>query len=176
MNTQIRDFKRVGFVALLFFGLACNEKENPGSSESAQTAVAKAPSKSTDAREQVDNTLEINPQTSAAAYDLCVADAKHNWKRAALYCQKAWKLEPSNPQYAYTLAFYQSQRGQQGEAIEVLEAVIKVNPANTNVYDLLAIIYQQKSQKDKAKAVYRAGSVNTNLSPAERARFAAQLK
>jgi tetratricopeptide (TPR) repeat protein len=171
MNLQIRDFKLAGLVVLLLFALACNEKEKPGPIEKAQTTVTEAPNKSADASKA----LEINPQSAAEAYNLCVSYAKGNWKQAAPLCQKAWKLEPGNPKYAYTLAFYGNHHGQRSEAIKVLETIIKDNPANASVYTLLAMIYQQKSQKEKAQAVYRAGAANTNLPPAERARFAGQL-
>ncbi len=171
MKPQIRHFKLAGLVVLLLFVLACNEKEEPGPGEKAQMTIDLTPPKSA----TTSKAPEVNPQSAGEAFKLCVSNAKRNWKQAAPFCQKALTLEPSNPQFAYTLAFYQNHHGQRSEAIKVLETIIKGNPANASVYTLLAVIYEQKSQKEETQAVYRAAAANPNLPPAERARFGSQL-
>ena len=129
-----------------------------------------------EARKYFAKALKVYPRSAPAAFNLCVLDAEANWKKAKPMCERAWKLQPKDPKYAYTLAFYQHRAGRTPSAIKTLEIIIKNDPSHGGVYALLAQMYTERSQLDKVQSVYRAGAANSNLPPADRARFAAQLQ
>ena len=54
--------------------------------------------------------LKADPQMAQAAYNLCVITAKDRLDEAVTWCRKAAELRPQEPKYAYTLAFYRSNR------------------------------------------------------------------
>ena len=73
------------------------------------------------------------------------------------YCKKAADLRPQEPGYAYTLAFYQLQKGDEKDAVRTLEALIEKQPAYVDVYLLLGETYEKEGRKDQAEKVYKKG-------------------
>ena len=65
------------------------------------------------AEQYLKKALKADPQMAQAAYNLCVITAKDRINEAVTYCKKAAELRPQEPRYAYTLAFYLNQKGDQ---------------------------------------------------------------
>ncbi len=72
--------------------------------------------------------LEADPQMAQAAYNLCIITSKDRLDEAVSWCRKAADLRPQEPRYAFTLAFYLNQRGDRGESIETLKAILEKYP------------------------------------------------
>ena len=97
--------------------------------------------------------FEADPQMAGAAYNLCVITAKDRPTEALEWCRKAAALRPQDPKYAWTLAFYQQQRGDTAGAIATLDTLINRAPAFPDAYLLLADIYEQQGKKAAAAKV-----------------------
>ena len=55
--------------------------------------------------------LKADPQMAQAAYNLSVILSKDRIAEAGMYCKKAVEFRPQELRYAFTLAFYQLQKG-----------------------------------------------------------------
>ena len=72
--------------------------------------------------------LKARPEFAAAAYNLAVLRGETDLDEAIALCRRAAKLQPDDPRYGYTLAFYLQQRGARAEAIAELESVLQKHP------------------------------------------------
>jgi len=81
--------------------------------------------------------LKSDPQLAQAAYNLCVLTAVDRLGEAVGWCRKAAGLEPQNPTYAYTLAFYLDRNGARDEAIRTLKALLAKHPDYHDAQTLL---------------------------------------
>ena len=81
--------------------------------------------------------LKADPQMAQAAYNLCIITAKDRIGEAVAWCRKATELEPRNPAYGYTLAFYLNQKGDKDEAVKTLEALLAKRPGYRDAEMLL---------------------------------------
>jgi tetratricopeptide (TPR) repeat protein len=72
--------------------------------------------------------IKADPQMAQAAYNLCIITAMDRIKEAVTWCRKAAELRQQDPKYAYTLAFYQNQKGDRDEAIRTLKAILETYP------------------------------------------------
>jgi tetratricopeptide (TPR) repeat protein len=88
--------------------------------------------------------LKHDPQMAQAAYNLCVMLAKDRIDEAMEFCRKASNLQPDNPRYAYTLAFFLDQKGETDEAVRLLNALIQKYPGNREAQILLKEISDRK--------------------------------
>jgi tetratricopeptide (TPR) repeat protein len=86
-----------------------------------------------------------DPRMAQAAYNLCIITAKDRIGEAVTWCRTASDLAPQNPGYAYTLAFYQNQKGDRDEAVRTLEALLKRQPGYRDAEMLLG----ELSKKEK---------------------------
>jgi Tfp pilus assembly protein PilF len=84
-------------------------------------------------------------------------------------------LRPQEPRYAYTLAFYLSQKGEGGEAAKTLEALTGRYPAYWDAYLFLGRIYEKQGKKSDAEKVYRKALTTEGIPPNYRNRIVAQL-
>jgi len=91
-------------------------------------------------------------------------------------CRSAAQLCPDEPKYAYTLAFYLSQKGLLGEAASVLEGVIEKEPSYPDAYMLLGPVYEKQGDVNKAKELYGRALRNIELSDAERAQLRIKIQ
>jgi Tfp pilus assembly protein PilF len=66
-------------------------------------------------------------------------------------------LRPDQSRYAYTLAFYQQQKGDLAGAAGTLNNLIAVQPTYADAYLLLGGIYEKEGQKAQAEKVYKKG-------------------
>ncbi len=81
--------------------------------------------------------IAADPQMAQAAHNLCIMTAKDRVGEAVAWCRKAAVIAPQNPAYAYTLAFYLNQKGEKGEAVKTLEALLAKNPGYRDAEMLL---------------------------------------
>jgi Tfp pilus assembly protein PilF len=98
--------------------------------------------------------LKHDPQMAQATYNLCVLVSKDRIDEAIMWCEKAVEIHPQEPKYAYTLAFFQQQKGDTESAIKTLDALIIKQPAYLDAYLLLAGIYDKEGKKENAEKVY----------------------
>jgi tetratricopeptide (TPR) repeat protein len=120
--------------------------------------------------------LKADPQMAQAAYNLCVILSKDRIDEAMDLCRKAAEMRPDVPRYAFTLAFYQHQRGNSGEALKVLQGLTALHPTYLNAYLLLAEIYEQQGQAKEAENAYRKVLASEGLSSQERDFIESKLK
>lgn len=120
--------------------------------------------------------FKADPQMAAAAYNLCVLTAKDRMDEAVTWCRKAAELRPQEPKYAYTLAFYQRQKGDMQGAIATLQNLVKQRPGYLDGSFLLADIYVQQGDRRQIEAVLRQALEGTDLSPRDRYRIEAALR
>jgi Tfp pilus assembly protein PilF len=107
------------------------------------------------AEKNLKEALQADPQLAGAAYNLCVITANDRPAEAQEWCRKAAALQPREPKYAWTLAFYQRQGGDTAAAVATLTALIERMPAYPDAYLLLAEIYVQQGREEEAGRVYR---------------------
>jgi len=98
--------------------------------------------------------LKNDPQMAQAAYNLCVILAKDRPEEAVDFCKKAAEARPDIPKYAFTLAFYQQQKGDLAGAATILDGLITKYPAYVDAYVLLGGIYEKQGDRAKAEGVY----------------------
>jgi len=106
------------------------------------------------AEEYLRKALKADPQMAQAAYNLCIITSKDRINEAVTWCAKAAELRPQEPKYAYTLAFFEQQKGDMDGAIKTLDALIARQPAYLDAYLLLAGIYEKQGKKEDAEKVY----------------------
>jgi tetratricopeptide (TPR) repeat protein len=99
--------------------------------------------------------LKYDPQSAAAAYNLGVMLADKNPDEALTYCRKAAALRPTDPKYAYTLAFYLQRGGHVPEAIRVLQSFSDRPTADVSIYALLGQLLESQSRVIEAVRTYR---------------------
>jgi tetratricopeptide (TPR) repeat protein len=87
--------------------------------------------------------LKSDPQMAKAAYNLCVITAKDRVKEAVRWCKESVKLNPQDPKYQYTLAFYLYQKGDKNEAIRILKAMTEKYPG----YQDAKMLYEELSSQ-----------------------------
>jgi tetratricopeptide (TPR) repeat protein len=64
-------------------------------------------------------------------------------------------LEPQEPKFTYTLAFYLHARGARDEAVTLLRTVTDQHMAYLDAYMLLGRIYEEGGQENDAIDLYR---------------------
>jgi tetratricopeptide (TPR) repeat protein len=98
--------------------------------------------------------FSYDPRMAQAAFNLSVLVSKDRIDEAISWCGKAVSLRPSEPRYAYTLGFFQQQKGDPEGAIRTLDALITGQPAYLDAYLLLAEIYGKEGKAEEAKKVF----------------------
>ena len=120
--------------------------------------------------------LKTDPQMAQAAYNLCVIISKDRINEAVTYCKKASGLRPQEPRYAYTLAFYQLQNGNERAAVKTLDGLIEKHPAYADSYLLLGEIYGKQGKKEEAEKIYKRALETDGIPDQDRFRIDAQLE
>jgi tetratricopeptide (TPR) repeat protein len=106
------------------------------------------------AKRHLRKALKKDPQMAQAAYNLCVILSKDRLDEAVSFCKKAAEIRPGVPEYEFTLAYYEKQKGNLSEAVHVLDDLITKYPAYADAYVLLAGIYEKQEKKADAEEVY----------------------
>jgi tetratricopeptide (TPR) repeat protein len=129
-----------------------------------------------EAERELREAFRLDPKLAPAAYNLCILTAKNRPAEALSWCQKAVELNPQEPRYAYTLAFYQKEQQDLKGAAATLQDLLVHRPGFANGYLLLAEIYVQQGERPRAEAVLRQALQVEGLPPQDRVRVAATLQ
>ena len=93
-----------------------------------------------EAERELGEAFRLDPKMAPAAYNLSILTAKNRPAEALSWCKKAVDLNPQEPKYAYTLAFYQKARQDLQCAEATLQGLLARRPGYTDGYLLLAEI------------------------------------
>jgi tetratricopeptide (TPR) repeat protein len=74
------------------------------------------------------NAAWADPQIAPAAYNLGVLLSADRPEEAIGFCRKASDLRPEDPRYSFTLAFYLYKKGDNRQALNVLDALLEKHP------------------------------------------------
>ena len=88
------------------------------------------------AEEHLKKAFIADPQMAQAAYNLCIITARDRIDEAVSWCRKASDLRPQDANYAYTLAFYLSQKDEKSEALKILNTILEMYPRHKNAVSL----------------------------------------
>ena len=95
-------------------------------------------------------------KNAVAAKNLSVIVAqKGDFAQAVKYASIAAELRPDDPDYRYTLAYYQMQNGDKSASIKTLNELIKSHPQFLSATSFLADIYYRDGNKDMAIKLYK---------------------
>lgn len=100
-----------------------------------------------------------------AAYNLCVILSESRPDEAVDWCRKASEANPSNPKFAYSLAFYELKKGDTDAAISTLRKLIAGSPDYPDPYLLLGAIYERQGRVNEARTVYQQALRNEESPP-----------
>jgi len=106
---------------------------------------------------------KADPKMGEAAYNLCVILSERKPKEAIGWCRKAHEAQPSNPKYAYTLAYYESKKGDTQASIQTLKSLIAHSPDYLDAYMLLGEIYEKQGKVNEAGTAYQQALQNPDL-------------
>ncbi|MGC8603291.1 MAG: tetratricopeptide repeat protein [Desulfomonilaceae bacterium] len=101
--------------------------------------------------------FKTDPQMAQAAYNLGVILSKDRLDESVDFCRKAAEIRPDVPKYAFTLAFYEWQKGDMTGAETVLDDLITKSPTYADAYVLLGAIYEKQGKKAQAEGIYNKG-------------------
>ena len=145
-------------VVHLNLGMLLAEMERPAEAEQAFRAAFKS-----------------DPKSAPAAYNLGVLLAQDRAEESLEWCRRAAALDPRDPKYGYTLAFYLDQHSRAPEAITVLERLLESQPPAPDAYLLLGRLYERAQQPGKALVIYSRAAQNPRLTPQDRRQFEARV-
>ncbi len=129
-----------------------------------------------EAERDLKEAFRLDPKLAAAAYNLCILTAKDRPREALSWCLKAAALNPQEPKYAYTLAFYQKAQGDRKGAAATLKDFLGRRPNFVDGLMLLTQIYLEQGDRAQAEGVLRQALQSGNLAPGDRTRLAAALQ
>jgi Flp pilus assembly protein TadD len=84
-----------------------------------------------EAERELKEAFRLDPKMAPAAYNLCILIAKDRPAEALSWCRRGAALNPQEPKYAYTLAFYQKEQGDLKGAVATLKEFLAQRPGFT---------------------------------------------
>jgi|WetSurMetagenome_2_1015567.scaffolds.fasta_scaffold01796_3 tetratricopeptide (TPR) repeat protein len=99
--------------------------------------------------------LEADPTLAPAAYNLAVLVGKEKPAEAVELSRRAATLNPAEPKYAFTYAYYQVQTRDAAGAERTMEALLKAHPAFGEGYLFLARLYASQGKVEPARELLR---------------------
>jgi tetratricopeptide (TPR) repeat protein len=117
--------------------------------------------------------LKLDPDMAAAAYNLAVLVAPKNPAEAVELSRRAAALRPEEARYAFTLAYYQRQRGDAAAAAVTLQELLHRYPAYGEAYLLLAELYIKAGKAQDARQLFAQALEVKELPDAYRTRITA---
>lgn len=120
--------------------------------------------------------LAVDTASHEAAYNLCVLLAVDRLDEAIEWCRRAAALRPSEPEYAYTLAYYLRSQGDTVAAAARLRQLISKHRTFVDAHILLADIHAERGELDLAESVLAAALAGGELSDEDRVRVEEQLE
>ena len=127
--------------------------------------------KPAEAEKALRSALKADPRMAQAAYNLGVLVAGDRLDEAIHWCRQASDLQPDEPRYGYTYAFFLRQKGDMDGAIRALRRMVDAQHANADVYGLLGQTLGERRDLRGALEVYRRAAGDARLSGQERAQF-----
>jgi tetratricopeptide (TPR) repeat protein len=128
------------------------------------------------AEEHLRAALKEDPAMAAAAYNLGVLISQNRPAEAIEWCRKARDLDPQEPKYAYTLAFFLIERGASAEALSLLRGLVSTHPDYYDAYGLLASACERRGDLMEAREVLKRALSRTGMPDRERQLFAARIQ
>jgi tetratricopeptide (TPR) repeat protein len=128
--------------------------------------------KTAEAETALRTALKADPQMAPAAYNLAVLVAPKNLAEALELSRMAAALRPEEPRFAFTLAFYQQQRGDAPAAMATLQALLTRHPAYGEAYLLLAELYVKGGKVQEARQLFARALEVKDLPDPYRSRIA----
>jgi len=98
--------------------------------------------------------LKENPDMAEAAYNLGALLARDKPEEAREFMAKARDIQPDNPKYVYSLAFFENKTGRSDAAASLLEGLIEKLPDYPFAYPLLGEIQTEQGKPEAATATY----------------------
>jgi tetratricopeptide (TPR) repeat protein len=129
-----------------------------------------------DAERELREAFRLDPKMAPAAYNLCILTIKDRPEEALSWCRKATALNPQEPKYAYTLAFYQKEQKDLKGAAATLKDLLAQRTAFVDGHILLAEIYVQQGERPQAEMLLRQLLQKESLPPRDRTRIVAALQ
>ncbi len=108
------------------------------------------------------NVLKVNPESAQAAFNISVMLAERKPMESMDYIKKAVELDPNEPKYQYSYAFYLLKSDGKDKAREILENLVATYPDYADSWFLLGNLYEQ-DDKTKAKQLYEKALQNKAL-------------
>jgi Flp pilus assembly protein TadD len=131
-------------------------------------------SRPAEAQEELQRALELEPRLAGAAYNLAVLIGKTDPRRAADLARRAAEVEPGQPQYAWTQAYFASEAGDWVGARRILENLVHRHPGYADGWSLLGALLERQGRRAEARQLYARAAAAAELSPADRAGFEAR--
>jgi Tfp pilus assembly protein PilF len=129
-----------------------------------------------EAEKELREAFRLDPKMAPAAYNLCILTIKDRPAEALSWCRKAAELNPQEPKYAYTLAFYQKEQKDLLGAEATLKGLLARRPGFVDGYLLLAEIYVQQGALPQAETLFRQVLQRGDLPPRDRAQLDTALR
>jgi cytochrome c-type biogenesis protein CcmH/NrfG len=107
--------------------------------------------------------LKHDPANAAAYFNLAVMFAAEKPQNSLEWCRRAHEIEPDNPKYAYTYAYYLNRSGKSDQAVALLKTMVDMKVSHPETYALLAEIFVKQNKIKEARSVYQKALENKNL-------------
>jgi tetratricopeptide (TPR) repeat protein len=120
--------------------------------------------------------LEADPSLAPAAYNLAVLVGARDPAQAASLCRRAAELQPGEPRYAFSRAYYELQQGKESDATATLEALVATHPAFGDAVLMLGDLYGRKGRSKQAAELYDRALAAQGLADRERAEIAGRRR
>lgn len=112
--------------------------------------------------------LKSDPQMAPAAFNLCVILGEQRVGEAVAFCRRATELQPAQPRYAWTYAYFQDKKGDRRAAAETLEALLARAPGFVDGYLLLADLRSRMGDRSAAEGTLTRALEAPSLSTRDR--------
>ena len=92
--------------------------------------------------------FKSDPRSARAAYNLGVLLSKDRPDEGLTWCARAVELQPENPEYGYTYAYYLQQAGKTEQALKVIRSVRARHPDDENSRSFEQELLKQKTSRN----------------------------
>jgi tetratricopeptide (TPR) repeat protein len=127
--------------------------------------------KNAEAEDALRRAWKEDPQMAGAAYNLAVLIGARDLREAAGLCAKAAELQPQEPKFAFSLAYYQVQLGNETEATVTLEKLVQLHPDFMDAILMLSDLYMKHNRLRDAASLYDSQLARKELPAQYRAEF-----
>ncbi len=120
--------------------------------------------------------LRLDPNSAVAAYNLAEILKGDRPSEALVWYRRAVSVRPSEGKYGCALALCLAESGQVGQAMEVLEALVRDRTDHSPVYAILGQIYRHQGRIRAAIDLFAKAAANDRLPQADRDAFLEQAR